>query len=97
MRIGAVALFVYRWWSTPKWLRFHSYWKLPRLISGNSGSSEAALTGKRTHSELARQWMPVAISLIVLGCALYVILSVNTYADAQQKWAFGVVGSVMGY
>lgn len=42
-------------------------------------------------------WMPVAISLIVLLSALFVILSNNTYGDAQQKWAFGAVGTIIGY
>lgn len=42
-------------------------------------------------------WMPVVISMMVLGSALFVILSNNTYGDAQQKWAFGVVGTIIGY
>jgi hypothetical protein len=40
--------------------------------------------------------MPVLISLIVLGCALWIILS-SGYPDAHQKWAFGVVGTIVGY
>jgi len=42
-------------------------------------------------------WMPIAISLLVLLSALYVILSKNAYADPQQKWAFGIVGTILGY
>lgn len=42
-------------------------------------------------------WMPVVISLIFLLSALFVILSNNTYGDAQQKWAFGVIGTIIGY
>jgi len=36
------------------------------------------------------------ISLIVLAAALYVILS-NAYPDAHLKWAFGIVGVIIGY
>ena len=53
--------------------------------------------GKAIPSQLARQWMPVVISCLVLLSALYIILSANTYADAQQKWAFGAVGTILGY
>jgi hypothetical protein len=41
--------------------------------------------------------MPIVISIFVLFAALYVILSKSTYADPQQKWAFGVVGTILGY
>jgi hypothetical protein len=46
---------------------------------------------------IGHDWMPMAISLLVLLSALFVILSNNNYADAQQKWAFGVVGTILGY
>ena len=42
-------------------------------------------------------WMPAVISLLVLLSALYVILSNNSFGDAQQKWAFGAVGTILGY
>ena len=38
----------------------------------------------------------IAISLIVLFAALYIILS-NRYDDSNTKWAFGMVGLVVGY
>lgn len=44
-----------------------------------------------------RYWMPAVISLLVLLAALYVILSNDSYGDAQQKWASGVVGTILGY
>jgi hypothetical protein len=43
------------------------------------------------------KWMSILISLIVLLCALFVILSNNNYTDAHQKWAFGVVGYIVGH
>jgi hypothetical protein len=41
--------------------------------------------------------MPVVVSLCVLLSALYVILKGDVYPDAQQKWAAGVVGTIVGY
>ena len=38
----------------------------------------------------------VVISLLVLGAALFVILS-QRYPDDYAKWAFGVIGVVLGY
>ena len=40
--------------------------------------------------------MQVLISVVVLGSALYVILS-KKYPDATQKWAFGAVGMIVGF
>jgi hypothetical protein len=43
-----------------------------------------------------RDVMIVVISVIVLGCSLFVILS-KRYDDATQKWAFGAVGTIIGF
>jgi len=40
--------------------------------------------------------MPVVVSIAVLGAALYVVLS-GSYAEAAQKWAFGAIGTILGY
>lgn len=40
--------------------------------------------------------MDVFVSFVVLCSAMYVILS-KAYGDAEQKWAFGVVGTIIGY
>lgn len=40
--------------------------------------------------------MMMTVSLIVLVSALYVILS-QQYDDGTQKWAFGAVGSIIGF
>jgi hypothetical protein len=42
-------------------------------------------------------YMPVAISLLVLVSALWVILHPQTYGDSGQKWASGAVGTILGY
>ena len=40
--------------------------------------------------------MRVSISLLVLIAALFIILS-KQYDGDQQKWAFGTIGTVLGY
>ena len=38
----------------------------------------------------------VVVSVSILGAALFVILS-QRYPDDYAKWAFGVIGVVIGY
>jgi hypothetical protein len=49
---------------------------------------------------LTRQdWLVLArigFSLLVLGIAGFIILT-NAYPDAHTKWAFGIVGVILGY
>lgn len=52
---------------------------------------------KEASDDVAHLWMPITLSLLVVLSALYVILSKDTYPDAQQKWAFGAVGMVLGH
>jgi len=40
--------------------------------------------------------MPIAISAVILGSGLWVILSGHYNADAE-RWAAGAIGTVMGY
>lgn len=42
-----------------------------------------------------RQILSVTVSLLVLLSALFVILS-GQYKESEQKWAFGVVGTLLG-
>ena len=44
----------------------------------------------------ARLGMQIAISAVVLGSGLWVILSGHYNADAE-RWAAGAIGTVMGY
>ena len=46
--------------------------------------------------KLVRGLTPVAISLIILIVALFVILS-DSYDSGNNKWAYGAVGSIFGY
>jgi hypothetical protein len=43
-----------------------------------------------------KEIMQVVISVFILGSALYVILSGQYQAD-EQKWAYGMVGTVVGF
>jgi xanthine/uracil permease len=43
-----------------------------------------------------RTIMMVAVSLLVLGSSLFIILS-GQYDNESQKWAFGVVGMIVGF
>jgi hypothetical protein len=40
--------------------------------------------------------MPALVSVIVLVCAVVIVLH-NDYSDAQQKWAFSAIGTILGY
>ncbi len=45
------------------------------------------------HADL---WMQVIVTLLVLFAGLYVILNPH-YAADDKKWAYGIVGTVVGY
>src|SRR5580700_10535512 len=85
------------------WTPFHKR-ILPPLEPTSEKASKSLKTGSRAGSTNARfsskeRWNFVArviISTIALGSGLYVIL-VGTYPDATIKWAFGIVGLVIGY
>src|SRR5215831_1860232 len=47
-------------------------------------------------SDVFRAAMPVVVTFVLLGASLWVILS-RRYNDANQKWAFGVIGTIVGY
>ncbi len=53
--------------------------------------------GPRSKLPVGHIWMPMIISIIVLVSALFVILSKNAYGETQQKWAIGVIGTIIGY
>ncbi|GAA5442654.1 hypothetical protein Misp06_00828 [Microbulbifer sp. NBRC 101763] len=51
----------------------------------------------RTNGEsFLSKHMSELISLIVLVCALYIIIS-GSYGEGEQKWAYGVIGTIIGY
>jgi len=40
--------------------------------------------------------MMIIVTLVVLGASTYVILS-QEYDEGTQKWAFGSIGTILGY
>jgi len=59
---------------------------LPAPVLGGGGSG---LTWSRI-------LMSILVSLAILASGLYIILS-QAYGGAEQKWAFGAVGTVVGF
>jgi hypothetical protein len=48
--------------------------------------------------EFIKLLIRLGVSAVVLVSGLYVVLSRGyTYPDATTKWAFGVIGVVLGY
>lgn len=47
-------------------------------------------------AEWTRLGMAVIVSLVVLGSAIYMILSQN-YGEASEKWGFGAIGTIIGF
>ncbi|WP_299485220.1 hypothetical protein [Acaryochloris sp. IP29b_bin.137] len=43
-----------------------------------------------------RLYISVVLSLVVLTSSIYVILN-GSYDDSTEKWAFGAVGTILGY
>ena len=46
--------------------------------------------------EWTRVGMAVFVSLIVLGSAVYIVLS-KDYSEPSEKWAFGAIGTIVGF
>ena len=65
-------------------------------IGGGGGPLVLAAPGFKIDEKTVRFFMSIVVSLAVLGCAVFVILSKN-YDSSAEKWAFGSVGTVIGY
>ena len=63
------------------------------LILLRSGPPRPAATRGEAPARVAMQ---IAVSAVILGAGLWVILSGHYNADAGQ-WASGAIGTVMGY
>ena len=47
-------------------------------------------------SESIRLGMTFTVTILVLAASLYIILT-KKYADADKKWAYGAIGTILGY
>ena len=81
--IGLLALALYRFWPSEVAV-------FPVFISGYGGGGGVFWVGP------AKAIMAMLVSLVVLFAALYVILS-KSYESDTQKWAYGVIGLVVGF
>ena len=52
--------------------------------------------GSVFESSSTREIMQIIITLVILSASLYIILSKKYDADVQ-KWAYGAIGTVVGY
>ena len=64
----------------------------PQLLLGG-GTREATAARKAID---AKTVMMIVVSVLVLCSSLFIILS-KGYDAASQKWAFGVVGTIVGF
>ena len=62
------------------------------IFGAGLGFNSNALTG----SSGTREIMQIVISVVILGASLYIILSKKYPADVQ-KWAYGAIGTVIGF
>lgn len=67
----------------------------PDELHRGVGSRDAA-RGVAKGPTILPSAMQVVVSLVVLAVGFYIILS-NMYDSETQKWAFGVVGIVVGF
>lgn len=63
----------------------------PKVVRQRTADSAPVLRGST-----ARSYMPEVVTVVVLLAALFVILS-RGYGDAEQKWAYGAIGTLLGY
>jgi hypothetical protein len=60
-------------------------------------SQKETSNGKSTSTiEQIKVFMPVIVTVVVLLLSLIVILS-SRYSDTDRKWAFGAIGTIVGY
>ena len=75
-----------------------SYFRRDREVGPQAESPEKETIRATWHSEAGygKFAVQVIISLAVLGVAIFIILSTG-YDSETDKWAYGIVGTIMGY
>ena len=76
--------------------RFLSTNKEPSLYRKTARADKGAAAGAVRSPTSFRERMMMFISIAVLGSALFIILT-DRYDTGSQKWAFGAVGSIVGF
>ena len=70
--------------------------RLLKIISHQVISSVAPEDQARSFVLLIMLAMPIIVSITVLVSRLYVIIA-HSYSIEDKKWAYGVVGTIIGY
>lgn len=72
------------------------------VVGADDGRKVTAVHRAELVAEIARRqealhtYVRIGLTLLVILAALFVVLS-RSYGDAEQKWAFGAIGTVLGY
>ena len=69
---------------------------LKYLNALTNGVAEKGVSISASIDDGVKLWMRVAVSLLVLIVSLYVVVNPHSQSD-QQKWAFGAIGTLLGY
>lgn len=69
---------------------------IPGEGSRRAGRSDYDITKPRMVTYNTNTVMSVVVSLTILVASIYIILS-SKYDEGTQKWAFGVIGSIIGF
>jgi hypothetical protein len=62
--------------------------------TGIIGASRVSVSDRNPNT--SRVVMQIIVTLAVLAAAIFIVLS-SKQNDAQQKWAFGAIGTILGY
>lgn len=76
------------------------YSSAPAGVSPAPAARQPEAPAGRARAAPKFDWQPlmsVLVTVAILASALYVILSNQTFPDAHQKWAFGAIGTIVGY
>jgi hypothetical protein len=94
----AMALLVRTYISGPSYRNkvFENELQREREAHGDNAAWQKTATDRRFRPAGIRDWMQVAISLIVLVAALFIVIS-KAYEPADKHWAYGSLGTILGY
>ncbi len=90
----AIALLVRTYISSPSYRQ--KMWESEREGYGDNPPVLKTANDRRFRPAGIRDWMQVAISLIVLIAALFIVIS-KAYEPADKHWAYGSLGTILGY
>ena len=90
-----IALFI----AVSFFLYFSRYWPQMFLLADTSGQKPEPTRRELTEAaylKRVRVMMQVAISVVMMAAALYIILA-SDFPAADKHWAYGTAGTVIGF